>query len=107
MEVRLMQEADLEQVAEIEKASFSKPWSYRAFKEVLDMPNYIYVVGVANKEVLGYGGVYCVLNEANITNVAVKRKYAIEELDMEFSKVINGRSEESRYGFHYIRGAGK
>lgn len=74
MEVRLMQEADLEQVAEIEKASFSKPWSYRAFKEVLDMPNYIYVVGVANKEVLGYGGVYCVLNEANITNVAVKEK---------------------------------
>lgn len=74
MEVRLMKESDLEQVAEIEKASFSKPWSYRAFKKALDMSNYIYVVGVANREVLGYGGVYCVLNEANITNVAVKDK---------------------------------
>lgn len=69
-----MQEADLEQVVEIENASFSKPWSYKSFKDALDMQNYIYVVGVVNDEVLGYGGAYCVLDEANITNVAVKKR---------------------------------
>lgn len=72
MEVRSMQAADLEQVAEIERLTFSKPWSYKAFEDSLALSNAIYNVAVNNNEVLGYCGLYCVLNEANITNVAVK-----------------------------------
>lgn len=73
MEVRNMQASDLEQVANIERAAFSKPWSYKAFEDSLSLSNAIYNVAVNNDEILGYCGLYCVLNEANITNVAVKR----------------------------------
>lgn len=72
MEVRRMQKSDLEQVAEIEKNIFSKPWSYQAFQDSLALSNTIYYVSVFKNEVLGYCGLYRVLNEANITNVAVR-----------------------------------
>lgn len=74
MEVRGMQREDLQQIAEIEKKIFSKPWSYKSFEDSLSLPNAIYVVAVNNGEIMGYCGLYCVLNEANITNVAVKEE---------------------------------
>lgn len=74
MDVRIMQQCDLQQVAELEKSIFSKPWSYKSFEDSLSLSNAIYVVAVNNGEIMGYSGLYCVLNEANITNVAVKKE---------------------------------
>lgn len=96
MEVRLMQVSDLEQVAAIEEASFSKPWSYNLFKEALELSNYIYLVGVNNSEVLGYGGVYCVLEEANITNIAVKEP--IRNMGIGYGILISLMDEAKKIG---------
>lgn len=66
---------DLEQVTNIEKSIFSKPWSYKSFLDSVNLPDTIYVVASEEDEILGYCGLYCILNEGDISNVAVKEEY--------------------------------
>ena len=63
----------LDQVLEIEKVSYPTPWSRDAFKgEILQNGVAHYFVAVYNNAVIGYGGMWIVLDEAHITNVAVR-----------------------------------
>ena len=71
MKIRLMTEADLIAVAEIEKLIFSIPWSVQAFKDSLYNDNTIYFVATEDDVVIGYCGMYISFEEGNITNVAV------------------------------------
>lgn len=73
--VRRMQISDLSQVADIEKASFSTPWSEKALKESMQNPNYVFCVACVDEEVVGYCGLYVVLDEGQITNIAVKKEF--------------------------------
>ena len=73
--VRLMEEADLDSVAEIEKEIFSLPWSRNAFADSLKSENTLYVVAEDDGEVKGYCGMYLSFEEGNITNVAVSPDY--------------------------------
>lgn len=62
----------LPQVLEIEERSFPSPWSYRAFAcEILENPIASYIVALAGEKVVGYAGMWVILDEAHITNVAV------------------------------------
>lgn len=63
----------LSQMAEIESEAFDQPWTVRMFiPEVADR-NAFYIVGVEGEdEVICYGGFHKVLDEAHITNIAVK-----------------------------------
>ncbi|SJZ34315.1 ribosomal protein S18-alanine N-acetyltransferase [Selenihalanaerobacter shriftii] len=71
-----MQVADLDQVLEIEKESFSSPWSIAAFKKELIENQYAeYLVAKRKEDVLGYVGVWIILNEAHITTLAVESTY--------------------------------
>jgi len=68
-----MRPEHLNQVVEIEKASFPTPWSHSAFTyEILQNSFAHYIVAMADNQVVGYGGMWCVLDEAHITNVAVR-----------------------------------
>lgn len=63
----------LDQVLEIEKASFPTPWSRDAFNgEILQNDFAHYIVAVYDSAVIGYGGMWIILDEAHITNVAVR-----------------------------------
>lgn len=72
---RRMEEADLDQVAEIEKSIFSMPWSRQAFLDSIRLAHTIYVVAELGGRIVGYCGCYQVLEEAEITNVAVEKSY--------------------------------
>lgn len=61
----------LDEVAAIEAQCFSVPWSKNAFSEALASQNYEYIVAVCEKNVVGYAGMQVVLDEAEITNIAV------------------------------------
>ena len=61
------------QVAEIEKRTFSMPWSEKAFLECVESPDRHYFCAVCKEEVWGDGGYWGVLDEAGIYNVAVKK----------------------------------
>ncbi len=64
----------LSQVEEIEKVSFRRPWSYGAFTYAITQNSFAhYIVAVAGNDVIGYGGMWFILDEAHITNVAVRK----------------------------------
>lgn len=70
--VREMTPADLEQVWEIEKELFSVPWTKEGFLTYLLKPEALFLVAEEKEEILGYCGILMVLDEGDITNVAVK-----------------------------------
>ena len=59
-------------VVEIERASNGSPWSDRGFRNELDHPHGVFLVALEGGEVVGYGGVWLVIDEAHIVNVAVR-----------------------------------
>lgn len=67
-----MRAAHLDQVMEVEKACFRLPWSKSTFyQEIHSNPYATYVVAVVDDLVAGYAGIWLVLDEAHITNIAV------------------------------------
>jgi ribosomal-protein-alanine N-acetyltransferase len=72
MQIRPMTIEDCEQVAKIEVASFSVPWSLNAFTKTVEKENFRYFVAEESGEILGYCGFLFVLDEAEIPNVCVK-----------------------------------
>lgn len=67
-----MQPAHIDRVIEIEEASFPTPWSRQAFSyEVLNNSFAHYTVALHGKRVVGYVGMWLILDEAHITNLAV------------------------------------
>lgn len=74
--IRKMVEDDIEEVVEIEKVAFSTPWSKEAFTtEINENHLAYYVVAELDKRVVAYGGIWLILNEGHITNIAVKEDH--------------------------------
>ena len=72
---RHMQKKDVDAVARIEKISFSQPWSKKGISDFLKQKNTIFIVAEEFGKVVGYVGLYKVLNEGSITNIAVLPGY--------------------------------
>ena len=70
-QIREMRETDIAQVEAIEREIFSVPWSEKSFLSACTTPENIYLVCLAGEEVAGYCGLWSVLGEGNITNMAV------------------------------------
>lgn len=73
--IRPMEERDVETVSRIEAECFSMPWSEKAYRDVLQNPNCLYLVAEAEGTVVGMCGVMDVLGEGDISNVAVTGAY--------------------------------
>ncbi len=77
--LRPMREEDIAQIVEIEKQSFPTPWSSYAFNCELadnDFAHYLIVTTEKNPEqVLGYGGMWIIIDEVHITNIAIAPAY--------------------------------
>ena len=70
--IRRMLPEDLVQVCEIEKDNFSMPWSEKSFLDSMQRNDTVFLAAVADGEIAGYLGCYCVAGSGEITNVAVK-----------------------------------
>ena len=88
MQIRPMTIQDCEQVAQIEAASFSVPWSLRAFTETVEKDNFRYFVAEESGEILGYCGFLFVLDEAEIPNVCVKASARCRGLGKQMMTVL-------------------
>jgi len=74
--LREMTIEDIDQVLEIENETFTTPWSKDSFiSEVRDNILAIYIVAELEERVVGYGGFWRILDEAHITNIAVKKEH--------------------------------
>ena len=72
--IRRMKEEDLAQVCAIEEETFSMPWSRSSFQETLSYYHTLFLTAELDGEIAGYCGCYQSLEEAEITNIAVRRQ---------------------------------
>lgn len=74
--LREMQVDDVPMVMEVEALSFLTPWSQAAFLSELQTNSYAYYfVAAVEARVVGYGGMWLILDEAHVTNIAVHPAY--------------------------------
>lgn len=72
LEIGLMRQSDLDSVMEIEQVSFPTPWSRNAFlSEIYENRRACYLVARRNGRVAGYVGIWIILDEGHVTNLAV------------------------------------
>jgi len=75
----IFKEMDLEHLPEvvaIEEVSFPTPWSLFAFTHEVMQNNFAYyIVALDKRRVVGYAGMWMIMDEAHITNVAVHPQY--------------------------------
>lgn len=64
--------SDLDRIDEIERRSFAMPWSPASFqRELKDNPAARYLVLSEDESVVAYAGMWLVLDEGHVTNIAV------------------------------------
>ena len=73
---RSMELKDLDEIMKIELESFTTPWTKESFRvEITGNPLAKYFIAEIDGKVLGYGGIWLVLDEGHITNIAVAKEY--------------------------------
>lgn len=86
--LRKMVEEDIDYIVEIEKEAFTTPWSKEAFKtEINENKLAYYLVAEVDGKAVAYGGIWLILNEGHITNIAVKEEYKGNGLG---NKIVEG-----------------
>ncbi|GIV04985.1 MAG: ribosomal-protein-alanine acetyltransferase [Fimbriimonadales bacterium] len=73
--IERMTEAHLPEVMRIEREVFMPGWSEEAFRNDLRNPAALYLILRLNSTIVAYAGMWIVIDEAHITNVAVKPEY--------------------------------
>jgi ribosomal-protein-alanine N-acetyltransferase len=71
--IRTAREADVDDVAAIERAVFKDPWSRRSFADLVDQKNVIFLVATDGAAVSGYAIVLLAGDESELANLAVAR----------------------------------
>lgn len=76
--IRRMMGLDIEGVLAVEQATFTTPWSKGAFEsEIYDneLTYYLVVIDKESKKVIGYAGMWVIVDEAHVTNIAISPDY--------------------------------
>ncbi|MFV0517945.1 MAG: ribosomal protein S18-alanine N-acetyltransferase [Aminipila sp.] len=74
--IRPAQERDVKQMAELEIMCFAEPWSEDSLmSEIRDNDRALYIIAEIDDNVVGYAGLWAILDEGHITNVAVNPLY--------------------------------
>lgn len=69
--IRPMQQADVQQVAFLEKQIFSRPWSADSFEKALTYPEQILLVAQEGQAICGYSILFAAADQADVSNIAV------------------------------------
>lgn len=95
---RPMQVEDIPRVKIVERACFPVPWSRGIFlSELTKNDSAFYVVAEIDGEIVGYAGVWIILDEGHVTNIAVHPKHR--------RKGIGRQLMEQITAFAILRGA--
>ncbi|TKC14440.1 ribosomal protein S18-alanine N-acetyltransferase [Robertmurraya kyonggiensis] len=79
--LRKMVEADIDQILIIENESFATPWSRESFENELTKNRFALYLVLEDEEVIfGYCGVWIIVDEAHVTNIALLPNYRGKKL---------------------------
>lgn len=94
MIIQRMTAEDTKEVARLEEAIFSMPWSEQGFLDTLNMPNVLFLVAKQDGDLCGYCGVYIALDEGEITNVAVAPEYRKQGIGQKLLQELMQQAKE-------------
>ncbi len=94
IQIALMKPEHLDSVMEIEDDSFSIPWSRREMEKDMNNPISTYLVVIKNGKVCGYAGMWHVINEGHITNIAVKSEFRRQGLGRMLMEALEAVAKE-------------
>jgi ribosomal-protein-alanine N-acetyltransferase len=73
---RRMTVKDIDTIVEIEKECFTVPWTREAFYNELMYNQFAhYFVMLWQGEIIGYGGLWTIVDEAHVTNIGLREAY--------------------------------
>lgn len=103
--IRPMEEGDSEAVSRLFAVCFSDPWSKESIEQNLQDAASRNLVAVQGEEILGYIGILAVLDEADITNVAVSPKCRRQGIGQKLltQLLVSCREEGIRHIFLEVR----
>lgn len=74
--IRKAKVEDLDKVYECEVMCFETPWSFSMlYEDIVVNTNTVYMVIEKAGKIIGYGGMWIILDEAHITNVCIRPEY--------------------------------
>lgn len=75
IEISKLTHDDLDGIYEVEKDAFPIPWPISSFEEELKNILATYLVAKIDNKIVGYIGMWFVMDECHITNIAVHSEY--------------------------------
>ena len=76
MIIRRGEEKDILAIEELEKQCFATPWSYESLKyDIVENNRALYLVAEIEGEIVGYVGIWKIVDEGHITNVAASPEH--------------------------------
>lgn len=89
----------LPDILEVEKESFSHPWTENMFLEELNGRFSVYRVAIEENKAVGYMGMWILADEGHITNVAVGKNYRGKGIGSALVKDFIRMAEEKDLAF--------
>jgi ribosomal-protein-alanine N-acetyltransferase len=78
--VRRMNTLDIDGVLAVEQQAFTTPWSREGFVNEMRNELAYYLVMVESGKIIGYAGMWLIVDEAHVTNVALLPEYRGKKL---------------------------
>lgn len=97
-----MRENDITSIVQIERASFSAPWSAEAFRQEIHKPYASSLIAIAQDRVIGYLCVNIILDECHILNLAVHADFRRQGIASALMRKILAESTEQGCGVFYL-----
>ena len=93
VEIRRMQKEDVPSVMVIELECFAVPWRESAYLTELSNRSAYYIVACIDGEVVGYGGMWVIMDESHITTLGVSKEHRGQKIG---ERVLFAMLEEAR-----------
>lgn len=80
---------DIDKMTSLDEICFTVPWSRSDFeKEMTSNPLALYIIAQCEGEIIGYAGLWCIVDEGHITNVAVHPDFRKEGIGKNLIEIL-------------------
>ena len=94
--IRQAEEKDIAAIEKLEQVCFTDPWSYDSLEQdILRNKLAFYIAAEVDGEVCGYVGIWNIIDEGHITNVAVSPDYRRKHIASNMLDVLIASCEEA------------
>jgi len=95
--------ADVDEIEQLERQCFAVPWSKESLLyDVAENRLAVYFVAQWKEHIIGYAGVWCIVDEGHITNVAVSPKHRRKQVGTALMETLIRETEKEGITCHTL-----